>query len=242
MRAASPFHSRYFFQTEPPSPSSCKIAASVIISCCTASMEMPSSAGISPAAASGSKSFLRSTRQAVSFWLFICASKISSVLRGADCFVLPHLRHTTVLNSSTAANISIQATTSREKFSPRTASKSVTIVMLSPFQSQSCLLSADKKMFFEIYILIQYFISYSTFSSFSTDLQRLLLYPTGYIILLNFFKVIINLFNFIKSVAEFHSFVIMEDRQKMLALVLCRGWNAYNTSVICLEIRSKGFL
>lgn len=30
---------------------------------------------------------------------------------------------------------------------------------------------------------------------------------------MNFFKVIINLFNFIKSVAEFHSFVIMEDRQ-----------------------------
>ena len=29
----------------------------------------------------------------------------------------------------------------------------------------------------------------------------------------NLFKVIINLFNFIKSVAEFHSFVIMEDRQ-----------------------------
>ena len=29
----------------------------------------------------------------------------------------------------------------------------------------------------------------------------------------------------------------------MLALVLYRGWNAYtNTSVICLEIRSKGFL
>ena len=66
-----------------------------------------------------------------------------------------------------------------------------------------------------MYILIEYLYHTALYQHFQPIYARFFLNSTGYGVFLNLFKFIINLFNFIKSVAESDSFVIMENRQNV---------------------------